>query len=105
MDYVLEFLEYLEVVKKHSGNTINSYRIDLLEFLEFNKNNLKITKDTVTNYLNWLYERKYRRKNCILGTSCTYRSSSSIFNSFVYCYMHDCLTNAGSNVRTCYLRI
>lgn len=64
MSEINNFFEYLQVIKKHSENTISSYQKDLLEFLEFNKNNLKITKDTVTNYLNWLYERN-QSKNTI----------------------------------------
>ena len=40
MKYIEEFLEYLDVIKKHSSNTINNYRIDLLEFLEFNNKNI-----------------------------------------------------------------
>ena len=34
MEYINNFLEYLEVIKKHSENTINSYKIDLMDFLE-----------------------------------------------------------------------
>ena len=40
MKYVDDFLEYLLVIKKHSDNTIASYRTDILEFNEFVNNNL-----------------------------------------------------------------
>lgn len=52
------FLEYLQVIKKHSDNTINSYKKDLLEFYSFNQEKIKISKEIVNNYLNWLFERE-----------------------------------------------
>jgi len=51
------FLEYLQVIKKHSKNTIISYRKDLLEFFEYNNKTLNISKETVNSYLNNLYVR------------------------------------------------
>jgi len=57
MQEINDFLEYLQVIKKHSANTINSYKIDIHEFYEYNKHKLAINKDTVNNYLNYLYER------------------------------------------------
>lgn len=57
MIYIDEFLEYLLVVKKHSDNTIASYRTDILEFNEYTDNNLlEIGKDTVFEYLKHLYD-------------------------------------------------
>lgn len=64
MSQINEFLEYLQIIKKHSVNTITSYQKDLLEFYEFNRHNIKINKEDVTNYLNWLYERN-QSKNTI----------------------------------------
>jgi len=62
MKYILEFLEYLDVIKKHSVNTINSYQIDLLDFLEFNKNKvLNVDKDTVNRYMQYLYDKDVSR--------------------------------------------
>ena len=62
MKYILEFLEYLDVIKKHSVNTINSYQIDLLDFLEFNKNKvLNVDKDTVNKYMQYLYDKDVSR--------------------------------------------
>ena len=57
MNYIDDFLEYLLVVKKHSDNTIVNYRVDILEFYEYtNKNILNINKDTVFEYLKYLYD-------------------------------------------------
>lgn len=57
MKYILEFLEYLEVIKKHSVHTINNYGSDLEEFLKFNKNNvLDIDRIMVTKYMQYLYD-------------------------------------------------
>lgn len=57
MNYIDDFLEYLLVVKKHSDNTIVNYRVDILEFYEYtNKDLLNINKDTVFEYLKYLYD-------------------------------------------------
>jgi len=57
MTYINEFLEYLQVIKKHSENTIKNYKVDLIEFDEYVDNNLlNITKDTVYSYLKHLYD-------------------------------------------------
>ena len=57
MNYILDFLEYLYVIKKHSENTINSYRIDLLDFLNYtNEDILNIDKDIVSGYMQYLYD-------------------------------------------------
>ena len=57
MKYIDEFLEYLEVVKKHSENTIRNYKTDIISFMEFNNNNiLNISKDDINNYLKHLYD-------------------------------------------------
>ena len=39
-----EFLEYLKVIKKHSINTITSYKKDLIEFYYFNNKNWNIRR-------------------------------------------------------------
>ena len=58
MKYILEFLDYLDVIKKHSENTINNYRVDLLEFLEFNNDKIfDVDRDTVTRYMQYLYDK------------------------------------------------
>ena len=57
MKYILSFLEYLSVVKKHSFNTVNSYKIDLVDFLEFNNNDIiNLSKDDVIRYMQYLYD-------------------------------------------------
>ena len=64
MKYIDEFIEYLQVVKKHSENTIINYRVDLSEFNEYMNNNLlKITKDDVFNYLKHLYDNNISKSS------------------------------------------
>ena len=47
----------------HSGNTINSYKIDLLEFKEFNNDNLiNIDKNVVNKYLYYLYDKNVSKR-------------------------------------------
>ncbi len=56
------FLEYLDVIKKYSDNTINSYKIDIYELVDFCEENKvdfrKISKQEVNKYLEYLYNRK-----------------------------------------------
>lgn len=62
MKYIVEFLEYLDVVKKHSEHTIINYQNDLIEFLEFNNNKvLNIDKDIVNKYMQYLYDKNVSR--------------------------------------------
>lgn len=62
MKYIFDFLEYLDVVKKHSENTINNYNIDLVDFLEFNNNDiLNIDRDIVNRYMQYLYDENLSR--------------------------------------------
>ena len=71
MNYIDDFLEYLLVVKKHSDNTIVNYRVDILEFYEYtNKNILNINKDTVFEYLKYLYD------SCVTKSSISRKLSS-----------------------------
>ena len=63
MKYINDFLEYLTVIKKHSDNTINSYRIDLIEFYEINNNLLNVSEDDVFRYLKYLYDRDLNRNS------------------------------------------
>lgn len=63
MKYINDFLEYLTVIKKHSDNTINSYKIDLIEFYEINNNLLNISEDDVFRYLKYLYDRDLNRNS------------------------------------------
>lgn len=59
MKYILDFLEYLDVIKKHSEHTINNYEIDLIDFLEFNGNKLfNVDREIVNKYMQYLYDKK-----------------------------------------------
>ena len=80
MKYIEEFLEYLNVIKKHSIHTINNYKIDLLEFYEFNKKNIKnINKDIVNKYMQYLYD-----KNASKATISRKLSSLRTFYNYLY---------------------
>ena len=59
MKYLDDFLEYLIVIKKHEDNTINNYRIDIVDFLGFVDNNIDISKEDVSEYLKYLYSQNY----------------------------------------------
>lgn len=72
-----EFLEYLKVIKKHSINTITSYKKDLIEFFYFNNKNWNIGKNTVNDYLNDQINRK-------LNKSTISRKLSSVRNFYNY---------------------
>lgn len=59
-----EYLDYLEVEKGLSINTINAYRRDIIAFLDFCFNNFslnlnKITRFNVNSYLRILHDKKY----------------------------------------------
>lgn len=58
MKYIDNFLEYLEVIRKHSNHTINNYRIDLIDFYEFNKEKIKnVDREIVNKYMQYLYDK------------------------------------------------
>lgn len=80
MKYIDSFLEYLEVIKKHSVNTINNYKIDLIDFLEFNnKNILNVDRDFVTRYMQYLYGKD-------VSKSTISRKLSSLRSFYNYLY-------------------
>ena len=59
MNYILDFLEYLHVIKKHSENTINSYKIDLLDFFNYNSEDIiGVDKEIVNGYMQYMYDKK-----------------------------------------------
>lgn len=77
---ILEFLDYLDVIKKHSDNTIDNYRIDLLEFLEFNNNKIfNVDRDIVNKYMQYLYD-----KNVSKSTISRRLSSLRSFYNYLY---------------------
>lgn len=53
MDYVEDYLKYLQIEKKYSDNTIMSYKSDLKELCIFyeNKNITKITKQDIMKFI------------------------------------------------------
>lgn len=64
MQNLAEYLDYLEVEKGLSSNTIDAYRRDLDDFLEFSIENFSIefenmSKPVVNSYLRQLHEKKY----------------------------------------------
>lgn len=80
MKEILEFLDYLDIIKKHSENTIENYRVDLLEFLKFNNNRLfNVDKDIVTKYMQYLYD-----KNVSKSTISRRLSSLRSFYNYLY---------------------
>ena len=80
MKLILEFLDYLNVIKKHSINTINNYKIDLCDFYEFTHEELlNIDRDVVTNYMQYLYD-----KNVSKATVSRRLSSLRSFYNFLY---------------------
>lgn len=67
MKLILDYLEYLNVVKEYSDKTILSYKDDLIEYNEFLGDNFtKITDinyDTVEDYMKFLYNRKINKNS------------------------------------------
>lgn len=64
MEEIDKFLNYLKVIKKHEENTIDNYKVDLLEFYEFVNGNIRgIDKEIVNNYLGQMYEKKYHKSS------------------------------------------
>lgn len=63
MKYLDDFLEYLIVIKKHEDNTINNYRIDIVDFLGFVDNNIDISKEDVSEYLKYLYDKNISKSS------------------------------------------
>lgn len=86
MKYILNFLEYLEVIKKHSEHTIRNYQIDLLDFLEFNNNKiLNINKNIVNEYMKYLYNKN-------ISKSTISRRLSSLRGFYNYLYKKDLIS-------------
>lgn len=90
MKYIDKYLEYLNVIKKYSNKTIQSYKEDLIEYNEFLGNNftnvLEIDKDIVNEYLKYLYERDLNK-----NTIC--RKLSSIRGLYNYLVKEEIITN------------
>lgn len=80
MKYINDYLDYLEVIKKHSGYTINNYKNDLIEFLVFNNNKLlDVDRSVVNKYMQYLHDKK-------VSKSTISRKLSSLRNFYNYLY-------------------
>lgn len=80
MKYISDFLEYLDVIKKHSENTISNYSVDLLDFFSFNNEEvLKIDRDVVNRYMQYLYDEN-------LSKATISRRLSSLRSFYNYLY-------------------
>ena len=80
MKYIDEFLEYIDVIKKHSKHTINNYKIDLIDFYEFNNQKLlNINRDIVNKYMQYLFDKK-------VSKSTISRKLSSLRSFYNYLY-------------------
>ncbi|HPF83390.1 MAG TPA: tyrosine recombinase XerC [Bacilli bacterium] len=65
--YLEDFLNYLEVERRYSNETIINYRIDIEQFIKYcNENNLlnfsSITYEELRNYLQYLFKNNYSNK-------------------------------------------
>ena len=93
MKYINDFLEYLCVIKKHSENTINGYKMDLLEYLDFNSNILNISRDIVNSYMKYLYDKN-------ISKSSISRKLSSLRSFYNYLYKNNIVSkNYFENVK------
>ena len=80
MNYILEYLEYLNYVKMHSNNTVNNYKIDLVSFYEFNnKKILNVDKNCVNKYMMYLYDKNVSKRTIA-------RKLSSLRSFYNYLY-------------------
>jgi integrase/recombinase XerC len=87
MKYVNDFIEYLKVIKKYSGYTMESYRKDIEDFYYFIDGKiLDITYDDVSNYLGYLYDNKLNRNSIS-------RHLSSIRSFYNYLIHEDIVKN------------
>jgi len=59
MQMLSEYLDYLEIEKGLSANTINAYRRDLTDFLDFCGDFRKIQRTQINSYIRNLHEKKY----------------------------------------------
>ena len=69
MNYLNDFLKYIEVERNDSEYTKDNYELDIKEFFEYcNSNNLDFTKVTykqARNYINYLYDNKKDKSTSI----------------------------------------
>ena len=62
MNYLNDFLKYIEVERNDSEYTKDNYELDIKEFFEYCSNNkldfTKVTYKQARNYINYLYDNK-----------------------------------------------
>lgn len=64
MKYLDQFLEYLQVQKKYSTNTISSYNEDIKELFQvLNTKNINLTEKDIDKYLKYLYDKKFNKNS------------------------------------------
>lgn len=70
IQYLSEYLEFLEVEKGLSSNTINAYRRDLTDFLDFCSdkginNVIYISRNHINSYIMYLREKNYNPRSVV----------------------------------------
>ncbi len=63
MKEIEEFINYLKVIKKDSNYTLENYKNDLLELYDFTNDLLKVDRELVKEYLEYLYSRGLNRNS------------------------------------------
>ena len=68
MKYIDDFINYIEVEKKYSINTVENYERDLIAFYDFIKSEgisdiLSVDYKVIRNYLRHLFSKKYSKKS------------------------------------------
>lgn len=61
MKEIDSFIEYLKIVKKDSGYTLENYHHDIVEYYQVVGRTINISEDDVSKYLEYLYSRDYNR--------------------------------------------
>lgn len=60
--YLEEYLQYIAHIKKYSPHTIRAYRQDIQQYIDyFKENNLTVGKDTVRDYISFIFLRTKKR--------------------------------------------
>ena len=67
MNYVNDFIKYIEVEKNYSDHTIISYREDLVEFFKYldGKDVKKTDYKFIRTYLAYMFSKKYEKKTIL----------------------------------------
>lgn len=84
MDYIEEFLNYLLLEQKLSKNTVINYQNDLYDFYDFT-NKIKVDIKDIRSYQKYLYDKKYKtatvsRKISSLKSFYKYLENKKIIN-------------------------